>query len=572
MRKKANIDRSSKNKRRISGIVWVIAVILMFGGGLIESFGQENTKSLPDTMAIRNALELIGLPFTPAEILQMQKGIADQKRSIQALRDTLIPNSWSPVLIFNPLPPGFKLPEYTGSPVWPQAGKIQKPDSEADIAFLPVFELAHLIASGQITSTELTQLYIKRLKKYQDTLLCVVTLTEELALKQAAQADQEIAAGNYRGPLHGIPYGVKDLMAVPGYPTTWGAMPFKEQYFDSTAHVVKKLTEAGAVLVAKLTSGALAMGDVWFGGTTRNPWNLSRGSSGSSAGPASATAAGLVGFAIGTETLGSIVSPSTRCGVTGLRTTFGRVGRTGTMALSWSMDKIGPICRNALDCAIVLNAIQGLDPLDPATHETGFSFDPVSSLKDLRIGYLKNSFALDSPYNHSDSAALEVFRESGAELIPVALPDNFPVQALRIILTAEAAAAFDDLTLSDRDSLLNSQKDYDWPNTFRTARLIPAVEYIQANRIRERLIIETNRIMQGFDLIIAPSFAGNQLTLTNLTGHPCLVLPDGFDKNGNPLSISLIGNLYREDALCLAGYLYQEKTRIYRKKPSHFSE
>jgi Asp-tRNA(Asn)/Glu-tRNA(Gln) amidotransferase A subunit family amidase len=371
--------------------------------------------------------------------------------------------------------------------------------------------------------------------------------------------------------LHGIPYGIKDLMSVPGYPTTWGAMPYKVQRLEETAHVVQKLTEAGAVLIAKLTSGALAMGDVWFGGTTRNPWNLKRGSSGSSAGPASATAAGLVAFAIGTETLGSIVSPATRCGVTGLRTTYGRVGRTGTMALSWSMDKIGPICRNALDCAIVLHAIHGPDAGDPATTSIGFIYKPLSSLKGLKIGYLKNLFDQNSQTRTTDSVALAAFRDLGADLIPVELPDQFPVNAMRIILSAEAAAAFDNLTLSNRDSLLNAQNDYDWPNTFRTARLIPAVEYIQANRIREQLIIETNRVLVGFDLIIAPSFGGNQLTLTNLTGHPCLVLPNGFDKNNNPLSISLIGNLFREDILCEAGALYQEKTRIYRKKPSFFS-
>lgn len=557
--------------KKVKIVAMVLMVVVVGLGGYREACGQENSTKLPDTLAIRNALDLIGLPFTAAEILQMQKGIADQKRSIESLRETKVPNQWVSALIFSPLPPGYRIPEFTVKPEWPKIEKIKKPDNEADLAFLTVPELAQLISSKQITSTELTKLYIKRLKQYKDTLLCVVTLTEELALKQAAQADQEIAAGNYRGLLHGIPYGIKDLMSVQGYPTTWGAMPYKDQRIDETAHVVKKLTDAGAVLVAKLTSGALAMGDVWFGGTTRNPWNLKRGSSGSSAGPSSATAAGLVAFAVGTETLGSIVSPSTRCGVTGLRTTYGRVGRTGTMALSWSMDKIGPICRNALDCAIVLNAIQGPDPQDPATNSAGFTYKPIKSLKGLKIGYLKTLFDQNAQSKQSDSIALEVFRGLGAELIPVVLPENFPVNAMRIILSAEAAAAFDDLTLSNRDSLLNAQNDFDWPNTFRTARLIPAVEYIQANRIREQLIIETNRIMQGFDLIITPSFAGNQLTLTNLTGHPCLVLPDGFDKNGNPLSISLIGNLYREDILCEAGYLYQDKTQIFRKKPTFFS-
>ncbi len=540
-------------------------------GSFSISFAQQTKSTLPDTTSIRTALELIGLPFTPAEIQQMQKGIADQKRSYETLRKTDVPNQWVPALVFNPIPPGYQVPSFPAKSDWPQFSKLKKPENEVDIAFLTIPELAELLRTRQITSADLTKLYIRRLKQYNDTLLCAVTITEELALKQARQADKEIAAGKYRGLLHGIPYGVKDLMSVPGYPITWGARPYKDQQIEETANVVQKLSDAGAVLVAKLTSGALAMGDVWFGGTTKNPWNLKRGSSGSSAGPASATAAGLVGFSIGTETLGSIVSPSTRCGVTGLRTTYGRVGRTGTMALSWSMDKIGPICRNALDCAIVLEAINGFDPQDPATTGTGFAYQQIKSLKGLKIGYLKSLFDQNQQGRKSDSAALEVFRSLGAHLIPVVLPENYPVQAMRIILSAEAAAAFDALTLSNRDSLLNAQNDFDWPNTFRTARLIPAVEYIQANRIRQQLITETNRVMQDFDLIICPSFSGNQLTLTNLTGHPCLVLPDGFDKDGNPLSISLISNLYREDILCAAGYLYQDKTRFFRTKPILFS-
>jgi Asp-tRNA(Asn)/Glu-tRNA(Gln) amidotransferase A subunit family amidase len=554
-------------------VIGLLFLAFWFATGSMNPLaGQQSEQELPDTAAIRQSLDLIGLPFTSQEILQMQRGVADLQSSLGALHGVEYPNSWVPALVFNPVPPGFEYPVFPENPEWPSTGTIDRPDDETALAFLPVAELSKLIATRKITSTELTKLYIKRLKEYKDTLLCVVTLTEELALRQAAEADREIAAGHYRGPLHGIPYGIKDLMAVPGYPTTWGAGPYKEQVIGEAAHVVNKLNEAGAVLVAKLTSGALAMGDVWFGGTTRNPWNLNRGSSGSSAGPASATAAGLVAFAIGTETLGSIVSPSTRCGVTGLRPTFGRVGRTGTMALSWSMDKIGPICRTALDCAMVFDAIHGKDPNDLATTNTGFTFKPLNSLKGLRVGYLKSLFGMRSPNRASDSTALETFRKLGADLIPVELPDDIPVQALRIILSAEAAAAFDDLTRSNRDTLLVAQNDYAWPNTFRTARLIPAVEYIQANRLRERLIIETNRVMKEYDLVITPSFAGNQLTLTNLTGHPCLVIPDGFDRNGNPLSISLIANLYREDLLCEAGYLYQEKTGIYHKHPPLFSK
>ncbi len=412
-------------------------------------------------------------------------------------------------------------------------------------------------------------MYLERLKEHGPTLQCVVTLTEELALKQAARADAEIAAGKYRGPLHGIPYGAKDLLAVKGYKTTWGAMPYKDQMIDENSTVVKKLEEAGAVLVAKLTLGALAWGDVWFGGKTKNPWNLEEGSSGSSAGSGSATAAGLVAFAIGTETWGSIVSPSTRCGVTGLRPTFGRVSRAGAMALSWSMDKIGPMCRTVEDCAIVFNAIYGPDGLDQSLIDLPFNYNADVDLTGLRIGYLKSAFEGDYTGKDNDEASLKVLRELGVDLIPFELPE-FPVENISFILWAEAAAAFDELTRSGQDELMVRQIQRAWPNVFRASRFIPAVEYIQANRARHILIQKMAEQMKAVDLFVTPSFGGNNLLVTNLTGHPCVVVPNGFKENGSPTSISFIGQLYDEGTILAVAKAYQDATDWHKQHPSMF--
>ena len=389
-------------------------------------------------------------------------------------------------------------------------------------------------------------------------------------MAQAKLADEEIARGFYRGPLHGIPYGVKDLLAVEGYPTTWGAMPFKDQVISETATVVNKLNEAGAVLVAKLSMGALAWGDVWFEDTTRNPWNLDQGSSGSSAGSGAATAAGLVAFSIGTETLGSIVSPSTRCGVTGLRPSYGRVSRYGAMALSWSMDKIGPMCRSALDCALVFEAIQGPDNLDPTLYDLPFSFPQEQSLSEMKIGYLSDYFTPESNSWKNDSVSLEVFRSLGALLEPISLPDDLPVQAMGIILSSEAAAAFDELTRSDKDSLLVRQNRRAWPNVFRSSRFIPAVEYIQANRYRTLLIQKMYETLKEFDAVICPSFGGSQLTITNLTGHPCVVFPNGYNRLKSPTSISIIGNLFEEGILLRLAEAYQQATPFEGEHPPLF--
>jgi Asp-tRNA(Asn)/Glu-tRNA(Gln) amidotransferase A subunit family amidase len=520
---------------------------------------------------ITDAENLMGLKFDTAEHRMMQRNLVNALESYEAMRVNPLENSVYPALLFTPKKRS--LPESMREEIqWFLPEDVVRPDSDTDLAFMSIGELAYLIRTRQITSTELTKVYIERLKKYGDTLHCVITLTENLALEQAAAADKEIREGNYRGTLHGIPYGVKDLLSVEGYKTTWGAKPYEEQVIESTATVVKKIEQAGGVLVAKLSMGALAMGDLWFGGRTRNPWNLEEGSSGSSAGSASATSAGLVAFAIGTETLGSIVSPSTRCGVTGLRPTFGRVSRSGAMALSWSMDKIGPICRSAEDCAIVFDVIRGTDGEDPTVVDMPFNYKGKSDIKSLRIGYLKSVFDQEYSDNSNDRAVLTQFKKMGVNLTPLDLEfGDLPVQSMRIILTAEAAAAFDYLTRLDLDTLLTGQRPSDWSNTFRAARFIPAVEYIQANRYRTILMEEMEELMNEFDVVIAPSRRGNQLLVTNLTGHPCVVVPNGFNEEGSPTSISFIGKLYDEATILTVARAYQDITGFDEQHPPLFS-
>jgi Asp-tRNA(Asn)/Glu-tRNA(Gln) amidotransferase A subunit family amidase len=423
-----------------------------------------------------------------------------------------------------------------------------------------------LIKTKQITSTQLTKFFIERLKKYGPKLYNVITLTEERALTEAKRADEEIAKGKYRGMLHGIPFGVKDLLSTKKYKTTWGATPYKDQIIDEDATVIKKLNEAGAVLTAKFTMGALAWGDVWFGGMTRNPWDTTRGSSGSSAGSASAVSAGLIPFAIGTETWGSIVSPSTVCGVTGLRPTYGRVSRTGAMALSWTMDKIGTICRNTEDLAIVFNTIYGSDGIDQTLFDAAFNYSPKIDFKKLKIGYLKNDFARKYPFHENDSLALKKLQELGAQLIPIELPD-LPVNDISFVLSAEAAAAFDELTRSNRDDLLVRQVKNAWPNVFRSSRFIPAVEYINANRVRYLLIQEMQKLFDKVDLYISPSWVGTNLLITNLTGHPCVVVPNGFSERGTPTSFTFIGKLFDEGTIIAVAKAYQDATEHHKKHP-----
>jgi len=555
---------------RSSKITFLTLVVLL-SATFFTARAQTESDSLEITASqVSQAQLLIGLEFTGEEIDSMLTDLDDNLNGYRSMRETTVDNSVAPSLLFNPLPTGFVIDTVELPFRMTPSRLLPEPESIDDLAYASVRDLAELIQTGKVTSTQLTELCLNRLKRYDPQLHCVITLTEDLALEQAARADAEIAAGNYRGPLHGIPYGAKDLLAVKGYNTTWGAMPYKDQVIDEDATVIRKLEEAGAVLVAKLSMGALAWGDVWFGDTTRNPWNLEQGSSGSSAGSASAVAAGLVPFAIGTETWGSIVSPSTRCGTTGLRPTFGRVSRAGAMALSWSMDKIGPICRTAEDCAIVFNAIRGADGIDPTVADASFNYRPVIDVTKLRVGYLKQDFNNDSAFGTFNEAALETLREMGVNLIEMELPD-IAIDGLPVILSAEAAAAFDELTRSNRDDLLVRQIKNAWPNVFRSSRFIPAVEYIQANRIRSMVIEQMAQKMQQVDLYVSPTFEGNNLLLTNLTGHPCVVLPNGFTEEGAPVSITFIGRLLDEATLLAFARAYQQATDFHRQHPPLFN-
>ncbi|MFL5500282.1 MAG: amidase [Gemmatimonadaceae bacterium] len=531
-----------------------------------------------DTIA--SAEDVAGVHFDQAERELMLDGLKQQEQRIEALHKIPLANSVSPAIVFDPLPPGKKIEPAPRRPMVRATVALRgRPADLEDLAFLPVAELSELVRRQRVTSLELTQMYLGRLKKYDPVLRCVISLTEDRALKQARAADAEIASGRYRGPLHGIPWGAKDLLAVRGYKTTWGAGPYRNQVIDTDATVVQRLDAAGAVLVAKLTLGELAQGDIWFDATTKNPWKVDQGSSGSSAGPASATAGGLVGFSIGSETLGSISSPSTRCGTTGLRPTFGRVPRTGAMALSWTMDKLGPLCRSVEDCAMVLDAIYGPDGRDNTVIDAPYRWDAKLSPKTLRIGYVKSAFdtAMNDPADpkrtlHAtkkfDDAALDVFRRLGINLVAVDLPD-VAYDPMRIILNAEAAAAFDELTRSDRDKELVQQGKFDWPNSFRTSRFIPAVDYVNANRLRSIAIQKWDELMRTVDVIVTPTGAANlnQLVATNLTGHPAVILPNGFREDGTPVSLTFLGGLFEEGKLLAVARAYQEATGFHLKHP-----
>jgi Asp-tRNA(Asn)/Glu-tRNA(Gln) amidotransferase A subunit family amidase len=594
----------------------------LFPGVLWAQAQAQAAKKITKGM-IENAAAIADVPISEEYKEMMLESLNDQAKGYEEIYKLHIPNSVDPALIFDPVLPGMKF-DTARKPM--RISKVTNTASVAasknleEMAFASVRELGELVRMKKVSSLALTEMYLERLKKYDPTLKFVVTLTGERALAQARKADAEIVEGKYRGPLHGLPWGAKDLLAVKGYRTTWGAGGFESQMIDEDATVVKRLDEAGAVLVAKLTLGALAQGDVWFGGVTRNPWNTNQGSSGSSAGPASATAAGCVAFSIGSETLGSISSPSTRCGCTGLRPSFGLVPRTGAMALSWSMDKLGPICRTVEDCALVLDAIYGPDGKDRTVRPAAFNWDANLDWRKLRVGYLKTAFErkpgeppeaakeeppgtpgeqkrreerkkgreaararaeYDRKYN---DAALAKLRDMGVNLVAAEMP-KFPYDAMVTMLTAESAAAFDELTRSGKDKLLTSQKDYDWPNTFRTARFIPAVEYIQAARARRLAMDAVAKVFDGFDVIVAPT-SGEQLVITNLTGNPAVILPNGLRGNdapkppsddvsdfqnaggpGTPASLTFLGKLYGEAELLAFARAYQEATGFHLQHP-----
>jgi Asp-tRNA(Asn)/Glu-tRNA(Gln) amidotransferase A subunit family amidase len=572
--------------RRSSFGPWLAAgaVLLPLVGPALPAAAQDSVRTdstgrpAVTRATLQAALDLMGLTYSDSELALLLRprgqfgndftGRGDRRNAYDSIRAVALDNTDVPALFFQPLPPAVPIadrrPRFADRPK-----QIKRPARLEDVAFWPVTDLAELLRTRAVTSVELTTMYLGRLRRFDPQLHAVVTLTDSLALAQARAADREIAAGHYRGALHGIPYGVKDLYAVPGYPTTWGAAPYKDQVIDARATAVRRLEQTGAVLVAKLTSGALAMGDVWFRGMTRNPWNLPEGSSGSSAGPAAAVSAGLVPFALGTETLGSIVSPSTRTGVTGLRPSFGRVSRAGVMALAWSMDKAGPLCRNAEDCALVFDAIRGADPADPASVNVPFPYDARVRLSGLRIGYIKSAFDADHRGAALDRAVLDTLRRLGAQLIAIELPKR-PAQALRIILSAEAAASFDDLTRSGRDSLLTEQGPGAWPNQFRSARFIPAVEYLEASRVRRLLQQDMQILLKDIDVYVSPAFSGANLLVTNLTGHPCVAVPDGFLENGAPASITFCGRMYGEAEALEVARAYQEATPWDERHPVTF--
>jgi Asp-tRNA(Asn)/Glu-tRNA(Gln) amidotransferase A subunit family amidase len=539
--------------------------------GVLWARAAEGAEITPATIAC--AEEISGVTLEPAQREVILEDLRQQRQQIEALHRVTLPNELPPALHFTPLQQGITSgarAERGARMVRSRVAVRERPGNLEELALAPVTVLSELLRRRRVTSLELTRMYLDRIRRYDPALLAVVTPTEERALQQARAADQEIARGRYRGPLHGVPWGAKDLLAVRGYPTTWGVGVYRDRVIDEDATVVQRLDQAGAVLVAKLTLGELAWGDVWFGGMTRNPWNVEQGASGSSAGAGSATAAGLVGFAIGSETLGSISSPSTRNGVTGLRPTFGRVPRTGAMALSWTLDKLGPMCRSAEDCALVLDAIHGADGRDPTVHSEPFRWDARVRPNQLRIGYFRSAFERDErqyPSKPFDLATLEVLRSVGATLIPVEIPE-VPYNTMSLILSAEAGAAFDQYTREGLVDQMVRQGRQTWPTVFRAARFIPAVDYINANRVRSLAMQRWAELFRDLDVIVTPTFAPNQLLATNLTGHPAVILPNGFREDGTPVSITFLGTLFGEARLLALAHTYQETTDFHRRVPA----
>ncbi|HVT10628.1 MAG TPA: amidase [Fimbriimonadaceae bacterium] len=507
--------------------------------------------------------KVAGISFTDAERKEILASVAGSRRGFEAIRKLPIDYTTEPRTVFTPIGGGSEdKPRVEVKPTGVRGLDLKKMSDE-DIAFLSVRELGALIKSKQLSPVRLTEIYLDRLKRYGDKLLCVVTLTEDRARKAAVEAEKEIAAGHYRGPLHGIPYGIKDLFAVKGYPTTWGANTFEHQSFDYDATVVQKLDAAGAILLAKLSMGALALGDVWFRGTTKNPFNLSQGSSGSSAGSAAGTAAGLVAFAIGTETLGSIVSPSTRCRVTGLRPTYGRTSRHGGMALSYTMDKVGIICRQAEDTALVLAQICGADPLDPSAVARSFVWPASVDPKKLKIAYTvgPNAEMTDRSGIERDPA-LQALQKLGAQLQPVRFT---PVpNGVLNILNVESSSAFDAFTLGEQIRELTNSP---WPQTFRAARYVPAPEYLQMQRARTLAMAQFEKEMGDFDAVLSQGTSGQLLITTNLTGTPQIALPWGADASNNSVSRVLTGRNYQEAKLVAIAKLVQDSADFHHLRP-----
>lgn len=546
-----------------------ISVLLLWMSNLLA----QDTLSKKEVYTVAKFMDLV---YTSSEVDSMFDGVKENWFEYKKMHRFPLANSTPMSLWQSPVVSGMQFNKKQQKIKWEIPKTISLPVNKNELAFYSIPQLAALIKSKKISAVELATIFIDRIKKYGDTLQCVISITENIAMAQAKQADAEIAAGKYRGLLHGIPYGLKDLFAVKETKTTWGAAPYKEQVINEDAAVYQKLQEAGAVLVAKFTLGALAMGDRWFGGRTKNPWNLSFGSSGSSAGSASATAAGLVPFAIGTETWGSIISPASTCGVTGLRPTFGAVSRAGAMTLSWSLDKAGPICKTAEDAAIVFNAIRGADDIDRATVDMPFNYETKKDIKQLRIGYAKNYFDRITDTSRNEWKVINAYKAMGVELIPIIFPDSgvYNFNVMDMVISAECAAAFDDFTRTNLDDQMTWQTKFDWPNSFRVSQLIPAVAYINANRHRYLLMQKVNEVMKQVDVLICPTRgSGSQSAITNLTGHPAICLPNGFDKRFNtPTSITLLANLYDEANLLLAAKKLQEATSWDDVHPEKFKK
>ena len=513
---------------------------------------------------LQSAQQIAGVSFTPDEqrrLLEKLNGARGYLAGFARLRAANL-ESTQPAFVFNPVPPGKVLPAGR-RPLRRAKIDVSKPRSDEDLAFLPLTHLARLVETRQVTPTDLTRLYLARLKKHDPQFHCVVNLTEELALRQAKQADEEIRSGKYRGPLHGIPWGLKDLLAVRGVKTTWGMSPFRDRVIDADATVYSRLTNAGAILVAKLSTGALAVTAQWFGGLTRNPWNTEQDAAGSSAGPGSATAAGLVGFSIGTDTGGSIIAPSTRNGVSGLRPTFGRVSRYGAMTLAWTQDTIGPICRSAEDCALVFDAIYGPDGRDNSLLDVPFNWDASADVKKLRVGYLRaaGEDAADVETRRNNDRSLDVIRSLGMTVEPFTLPD-VPIEAIDFIRYAETAAAFDDFTRAGLLTQVEQGPEQSRrPDEIRAGRFIPAVEFIQANRFRMRVMEQMDRAFGDLDL-----FVGSNQLLTNRTGHPVVSVPNGF-ANRSPTALHLTGTLFGDEQILLLAHAFQAKTNFHLQHP-----
>lgn len=540
-----------------------LAICMMY---LLSVSAQESVS----TSQISTVEKMVGLSFSQQKRDSMVSVLSDKLKTYTYIHSNSLDNSAPFPLWFNPVLPNISVPGKQLPVEFKIPDNVSLPKDRNQLAFYNISQLASLIKHKKISSEQLTRFYLERLKKYGPVLHCIIELTEEIALKQAKKADAEIAKGIYRGPLQGIPYGIKDLFAVEGTHTTWGTPPYKNQVINQTSFVAEQLQKAGAVLVAKLSLGELAMDDVWFGGLTRNPWYTSKGSGGSSAGSSSATAAGLVPFAIGTETYGSIVDPSMRCGVTGLRPTYGSIARTGCMALAWSSDKIGPICRSAEDAAIVFYYVHGADKSDASSINFAFNYTDLADVSKLKIAYVRN-YIDTLPSASTEKQTLLALKKMGAQLTPLDFPDSLHGdEILSLIIGVESAAAFDPLTRSNKDDEMVQQNKDRWPNTFRTSRFVPAVEYINACRLRYQIMKKMDPVIDGFDIIITPPETGDQLAITNLTGNPSITIPNGVLKNGLPASITFIGKHFGEATLLAFTKAYQNYTGFHLKHPTQF--